>query len=236
MTLKKRWFKKRPNKRKKKVTVAEKLVSGYISGNGVFDFMKTVHWIGFDLALKNNAVVHYDGTRGKVIYSSSAGPSQTDLSVSLIFFQNEVIPLLKAYPNAAIALDWSRSETFMNTNRVATIHKTFIAGYLYHSILEMGSYPIYYSPAAVRKMLGLRPTCQKEDVWTQFFRVWPHDTQQLSLYNEHELDALILAWCLRECFPLSFSKSFLPSLIPQNTKADQHFQLFQQELVNTNFF
>lgn len=155
--------------------------------------------IGFDVALTSNALVQYDHQKPSIIFSSEQGPGGDDLDALIRYFQTQIIERLVSYSGSYVVLDWSKSESFMRTNRVHTSYKSFITGYVYRALLSQGSFPIILSPQIIRRVLSLQTNSPKEKVWEVFRRFWKGEG--FETMNQHERDALILGWCFQLIHP-----------------------------------
>lgn len=155
--------------------------------------------IGFDIALTSNALVQYNHDKPTILFSSEHGPGGSDLDSLIRYFQTEIIERLVHYPGSYVILDWSKSESFMRTNRVHTSYKSFITGYVYRSLLSQGSFPIILSPQVIRRVLSLKTNAPKEKVWQAFRYFWKGE--KFETMNQHEKDALILGWCFQLIYP-----------------------------------
>lgn len=155
--------------------------------------------IGFDIALTSNAIVLYDHQNPHRIFSSEEGPGGQDLDNLIRYFQVEIMERFVQYSGSYVVLDWSKSESFMNTNRVHTSYKSFLTGYVYRALLSQGSFPIILSPQVIRRVLSLKPNAPKQYVWQVFQTFWKGEG--FEKMNQHERDALILGWCFQLIYP-----------------------------------
>lgn len=163
--------------------------------------------IGFDIALTSNAIVLYDDKSPSIIFSSEEGPGGEDLDKLIKYFQTQIVERLVPFSGSYIVLDWSKSESFMQTNRVHTSYKSFLTGYMYRTLLSQGSFPIILSPQTIRRVISLKTNSPKQLVWDVFQLFWKGEG--FSRMNQHEKDALILGWCFQLMYPLQ-DKSLWP--------------------------
>lgn len=153
--------------------------------------------VGWDYSTKSSAIVTMKGTSFSVNDSWTRGPAFKNLPGVI----NRLSRAISTLPNEpfVIGIDWQPMEVYHKTNRQFASVKAFGAGYIWQAIKsETPGHALFISPAAVRSALGVPKNSSKSQVVAAFSEIWVATSgDPIKHLNEHEIDALILAYSLR---------------------------------------
>lgn len=156
-----------------------------------------MYFYGLDLGIKTGALIELRENidEYRVISSWTKGPKTTEFVNIVEHMDNILKPLPHLRGQAWLSADWSPYEVFLRGNRVAIQMKAFAFGYLFYGLQSKGFKTVFTPPAAVRKFFDLPKNADKLAVQSSLKQQWKGEPIRLA--NEHEMDALVLAYLLR---------------------------------------
>lgn len=157
-----------------------------------------MRFLGLDLGTKTGALVELRSeliTDFTILKSWTNGPKTSQFTETLAHIER-----IATFPQGPgiMGVDWSPYEVFLRGNRLAIHMKAFYFGYITHKAKTQDLHAVFITPGQVRKALGLKSNVDKIAVHSAFRQNWP--MLRISTGNEHEMDALILAWVAQTNF------------------------------------
>jgi hypothetical protein len=157
--------------------------------------------LGIDFSLRHGAISAYTihgGQAQRLLLSrwtkgDTVAVRDLDPVKGAEFVQEFVIqPLLNwGQPTCCTGIDWSPHEAFWGS-RSPAVWKGFLIGYLYRALLAYSFSPMILPPSVVRRLLGLKRNCSKEEVWDTGLVQSGLSFEEKE--NEDVLDSVILAY------------------------------------------